>query len=85
MRATVLHTVGEPAVIEELSLRTLGPDDVRVKIAASGVCHSDLSIIDGGMPAVLPCSLGHEGAGIVTEVGSAVTTYTLSLHDALPI
>jgi S-(hydroxymethyl)glutathione dehydrogenase/alcohol dehydrogenase len=83
MKATVLHTVGEPAVIEELSLRPLGPDDVRVRIAASGVCHSDLSIIDGGMPAVLPCSLGHEGAGIVTEVGSAVTTVKEGARVAL--
>ncbi|MGN6474222.1 MAG: zinc-binding dehydrogenase [Mycobacteriales bacterium] len=83
MKATVLHTVGEPAVIEDLTLRPLGADDVRVRIAASGVCHSDLSIIDGGMPAVLPCSLGHEGAGIVTEVGSAVTTVKEGARVAL--
>jgi S-(hydroxymethyl)glutathione dehydrogenase/alcohol dehydrogenase len=74
MRATVLHAVGEPTVVEDIKLKDLGAGDVRVRLAASGVCHSDLSIMDGGMPAMLPCSLGHEGAGIVTEVGPEVTT-----------
>lgn len=70
----MLHAVGEPTVVEDLQLRDLGPTDVKVKIAASGVCHSDLSVMDGGMPSMLPCALGHEGAGVVTEVGSAVRT-----------
>jgi S-(hydroxymethyl)glutathione dehydrogenase/alcohol dehydrogenase len=74
MKATVLYAVGQSPVIEDLTLKPLGPDDVKVCLAASGVCHSDLSIVDGGMPAMLPCSLGHEGAGVVTEVGSAVRT-----------
>ena len=74
MKATVLRAVGEPTVVEDLELRAVGPNDVKVRIAASGVCHSDLSVMDGGMPAMLPCSLGHEGAGVVTEVGSDVTT-----------
>ncbi|HVV76514.1 MAG TPA: Zn-dependent alcohol dehydrogenase [Mycobacteriales bacterium] len=74
MKATVLYAVGEAPVIEELTLRDPGPNDVKVRLAASGVCHSDLSIVDGGMPSMLPCSLGHEGAGVVTEIGSDVTT-----------
>lgn len=74
MKVTVLREVGAPTVVEELELRALGPHDVKVRIAASGVCHSDLSVMDGGMPAMLPCSLGHEGAGVVTDVGSAVTS-----------
>jgi S-(hydroxymethyl)glutathione dehydrogenase/alcohol dehydrogenase len=73
VKATVLHAVNEAPVIEELTLRAPGPSEVKVRLAASGICHSDLSIIDGGMPAMLPCSLGHEGAGIVTGIGSAVT------------
>ncbi|HVT22243.1 MAG TPA: zinc-binding dehydrogenase [Mycobacteriales bacterium] len=76
MKGTVLYAVGSAPVIEELTLRSLGPTDVKVRLAASGVCHSDLSIVDGGMPAMLPCSLGHEGAGVVTEVGSDVTAVT---------
>jgi S-(hydroxymethyl)glutathione dehydrogenase/alcohol dehydrogenase len=73
MKATVLYAVDSSPVIEDLTLKPLGPNDVKVRLAASGVCHSDLSIVDGGMPAMLPCTLGHEGAGVVTEVGSAVT------------
>jgi S-(hydroxymethyl)glutathione dehydrogenase/alcohol dehydrogenase len=76
VKATVLYAVDSPPQIEELTLRPLGPNDVKVRLAASGVCHSDLSIIDGGMPAMLPCSLGHEGAGVVTEIGSDVTAVT---------
>jgi S-(hydroxymethyl)glutathione dehydrogenase/alcohol dehydrogenase len=74
MKATVLYAVDQSPVIEDLTLRNLGANDVKVRLAASGVCHSDLSIVDGGMPAMLPCSLGHEGAGVVSEVGSAVTS-----------
>lgn len=72
VRAAVLNAVAEPTVIEELSLRPLGPDDVRIRLAASGVCHTDLSLRDGNLPALLPCTLGHEGAGVVEEVGGNV-------------
>ena len=73
MKAAVLHEFGAPAVIEELELRRLRSHEVRVRLAASGVCHTDLSIRDGSMPALLPTTLGHEGAGVVVEVGSDVT------------
>jgi S-(hydroxymethyl)glutathione dehydrogenase/alcohol dehydrogenase len=68
----MLRAVGEPAEIVELSLREVGSTDVRVALAASGICGTDLSVRDGGMPAMLPCTLGHEGAGVVLEVGSSV-------------
>ena len=74
MRAAVLREVGKPAAVEDLTLRPVGGNEVKVQLAASGVCHTDLSVRDGGMPALLPCTLGHEGAGIVTEVGADVTT-----------
>lgn len=49
--------------------------EVRIKIVASGLCHSDLFFIRGGAgPAVFPCVLGHEGAGIVESVGEGVTS-----------
>jgi S-(hydroxymethyl)glutathione dehydrogenase/alcohol dehydrogenase len=73
MKASVLYELGAPPVAEELELRELRPHEVRVRIAASGVCHTDLSVRDGSMPALLPTTLGHEGAGVVVEVGSDVT------------
>ena len=72
MRAVVLREVGRPTVVEELTLRPVARHEVAVQLAASGVCHTDLSVRDGDMPALLPCTLGHEGAGIVTEVGADV-------------
>jgi S-(hydroxymethyl)glutathione dehydrogenase/alcohol dehydrogenase len=52
-------------------------------MAASGVCHTDLSVRDGGMPALLPCTLGHEGAGIVAEAGADVTSVRQGEHVVL--
>ncbi len=73
MKASVLHEIGAAPVVEELELRALRSHEVRVQIAASGVCHTDLSVRDGSMPALLPTTLGHEGAGVVVEIGSDVT------------
>lgn len=67
MRAVVLREVGRPAAVEELTLRPIADHEVMVQMSASGVCHTDLSVRDGGMPALLPCTFGHEGAGIVTD------------------
>jgi S-(hydroxymethyl)glutathione dehydrogenase/alcohol dehydrogenase len=83
MRAVVLREVGRPAAVEELTLRPVAEHEVLVQVAASGVCHTDLSVRDGGMPALLPCTLGHEGAGIVTEVGAGVTTVRPGDHVVL--
>jgi len=60
----------ELRVVEGLELRDPGPGEVIVRIANSGVCHSDVSVIDGTIPFPTPVVLGHEGAGIVEEVGS---------------
>lgn len=73
MRAAVLNAYNEPLVIEELSAPNLGPYDVRVRIDASGVCHSDLTVQKGGVPMPPPIILGHEGSGTVLEVGDAVS------------
>jgi S-(hydroxymethyl)glutathione dehydrogenase/alcohol dehydrogenase len=83
VKATVLHEVGSPTAVEDIALRPLRDHDIRVRLAASGVCHTDLSVCDGGMPAVLPCTLGHEGAGIVTEVGPAVTAVAVGMPVVL--
>lgn len=71
-RAAVLRRIGQPLVVEDIELAPIAPDQVRVRIAASGVCHSDLSQATGSLPAGTPCVLGHEGAGVIEEVGSEV-------------
>ena len=71
-RGAILRAIGEPLQIEEITLADLAPDQVRVRIAASGVCHSDLSQATGALPAGTPCVLGHEGAGVIEAVGSEV-------------
>ena len=69
MRAAVLRAVGEPLVIEDLLLDEPGPGEIRVRIEAAGVCHSDLHYLTGDLPARLPLVVGHEGAGIVEALG----------------
>jgi len=71
-RAAVLRTLGGELSIEEISLRDPGPGQVRVRMVATGVCHSDLSLADGTLRATLPVVLGHEGAGTVVTVGPGV-------------
>ena len=61
---------GEKAEIrDDLEVRAPGPTEVKVQVVAAGLCHSDISVIDGTIPWQYPCVLGHEGAGIVAEVG----------------
>ncbi len=73
MRAAILTDYNQPLVVEELEAVPPGPNDVIMEVEASGVCHSDLTIATGGVPMPPPVILGHEGAGRVLEVGSAVT------------
>jgi alcohol dehydrogenase len=81
IRAAVLHEMGLPAPyaesqpikIETLELDPPGRGEVLVQIKAAGLCHSDLSVINGSRPRVMPMALGHEAAGIVMEVGEGVT------------
>lgn len=62
----------KPLVIEEVDLDAPGPEEVLVRIHAAGLCHSDLSVINGNRPRQTPMVLGHEAAGEVIEVGSAI-------------
>ncbi|MEU0369789.1 Zn-dependent alcohol dehydrogenase [Streptomyces sp. NPDC006283] len=59
-------------VVDDLEIRDVGPGEVMVEVAAAGLCHSDLSVIDGTIPFPVPVVLGHEGAGVVTAVGPGV-------------
>jgi S-(hydroxymethyl)glutathione dehydrogenase/alcohol dehydrogenase len=72
-RAAVLNKVNEPLAIDTLEMGPLAPNDVLVKVKASGLCHTDLEVIQGSLAYPLPIVLGHEGAGIVEAVGSDVT------------
>ncbi|MEU2583793.1 Zn-dependent alcohol dehydrogenase [Streptomyces avermitilis] len=73
VRAAVLPAVGAPLEITGIDLPEPGPGQVRVRLAAAGVCHSDLSLSDGTMRVPVPAVLGHEGAGTVVSVGEGVT------------
>ena len=83
VRAAVLRGTGSPSEVEEITLEETGPRDVRVRIAASGVCHSDLSVQNGTIPFMFPTVLGHEGAGVVAEVGAEVTRVAVGDHVVL--
>jgi S-(hydroxymethyl)glutathione dehydrogenase / alcohol dehydrogenase len=83
VRAAVLRGTGSPFEVEDITLESPGPRDVRVSIVASGVCHSDLSVQKGTIPFVFPTVLGHEGAGVVAEVGSEVTRVAVGDHVVL--
>jgi S-(hydroxymethyl)glutathione dehydrogenase/alcohol dehydrogenase len=74
VRAAVLTAPGEPLRVAELDLPEPGPGQVRVRIAATGVCHSDLSLARGTLRQAVPAVLGHESAGTVVSVGEGVTS-----------
>jgi S-(hydroxymethyl)glutathione dehydrogenase / alcohol dehydrogenase len=84
MKAAVLYEPNTPLRIEEFELPDLGPQHVRVRLVASGVCHSDWHVIKGEWPHIpIPSILGHEGAGVVEEVGSAVRGIAVGDHVVL--
>ena len=72
MKAAVFRAVNEPMAVEEIAIDKPGPREVLVRTAAAGVCHSDMHFFNGTYPGQTPCVLGHESAGVVEEVGSAV-------------
>jgi S-(hydroxymethyl)glutathione dehydrogenase/alcohol dehydrogenase len=70
-------------VVDDLTVREPGPGEVLVAVAAAGLCHSDLSVVDGTIPFPVPVVLGHEGAGVVEAVGPGVTHVAPGDHVAL--
>jgi Zn-dependent alcohol dehydrogenase len=74
MRAAVMEAVDRPVEVGEVDIRGPQAREVLVRVAACGVCHSDLSIVDGSFPSPLPVVLGHEAAGVVEEVGPDVSS-----------
>jgi alcohol dehydrogenase len=91
IRAAVLHEMGRPRpyrdsrplVIEELDLADPGPGEVLVRIHAAGLCHSDLSVVNGDRPRPLPMAIGHEAAGVVVGLGAGVTDLPIGSHVVL--
>jgi len=71
-RAAVLHRPGTPIAIEEVVAAPLKPGDVLVRLRAASLCHTDLEVIEGQLRYPMPIVLGHEAAGVVERVGSAV-------------
>jgi S-(hydroxymethyl)glutathione dehydrogenase/alcohol dehydrogenase len=86
IRAAVLHEPGRPLVLQEVELAPPGPHEVLVRVAAAGVCHSDVRLADGELgDGRWPMVLGHEGAGAVEEVGEGVTHVIPGDHVAFSI
>lgn len=77
VRAALLTEIGAPLRLVDLDLPVPGPGQVRVKVAATGVCHSDLSLARGTLRQLVPAVLGHETAGTVAAVGEGVTSVGL--------
>src|SRR5215472_5226814 len=83
MRAAVLYQPGEPLRVEDVELGAPRAGEVRVRVAAAGVCHSDYHYMRGDLVGNLPIVLGHEGAGVVEEVGPGVTEVQPGDHVVL--
>jgi Zn-dependent alcohol dehydrogenase len=82
-RAAVLESTGAAAVVRELALIDPRAGEVRVRMLASGVCHSDLHVRDGEWERPTPIVMGHEGAGVIEAVGPGVTTHRVGQLVAL--
>jgi propanol-preferring alcohol dehydrogenase len=81
MKAAILHQIGQPLRIEDVSVPPIGPEDVLVHTRACGICGTDLHIRDGwGYTPDLPFIMGHEPAGIVAEAGSNVSGFKSGDH-----
>ena len=82
-KAVVCRELNQPVVVETISVDGPKRGEVTVKIAACGVCHSDLSATNGTIPLPPPLVLGHEGAGEVIEVGEGVTS--VAVGEPVPV
>ena len=83
MRAVVFSGIDQPVTLQEVDLAPPGYKEVRVQIAAAGVCHSDLHIRRGEWSVPTPLVMGHEGSGTVIEIGPGVTTLKVGDHVVL--
>jgi S-(hydroxymethyl)glutathione dehydrogenase/alcohol dehydrogenase len=72
MKPAVMRAVGRPLEIEDVRIDAPAPREVLVRTVATGVCHSDLHVLEGALPNPTPTVLGHEPAGVVEAVGAEV-------------
>jgi Zn-dependent alcohol dehydrogenase len=77
------YATSKPLTVVYLDLADPGPGELQIAVRAAGLCHSDLSVIDGSRPRVMPMVLGHEAAGEVTKVGDGVTGFDIGDHVVL--
>lgn len=85
MKAAVLNQVGDTKLElrDDVTTTDVGPREIRVRVRATGVCHSDISAMDGTLPALAPGIVGHEGAGVVAEIGDKVDEFAVGDHVVL--
>ena len=83
MGAATPYEQSKPLAIKEVELAPPGNGEVLVKVMAAGLCHSDLSVIDGSRPRPTPMVLGHEAAGLVQELGPGVDDHPGQRRDGL--
>lgn len=83
MRGLIYEGTGQVRYVEDLAVREPGAGEVLVRIAASGICHSDISVINGTINWPAPAVLGHEGAGVIEKLGPGVTGLAVGDHVAL--
>jgi S-(hydroxymethyl)glutathione dehydrogenase/alcohol dehydrogenase len=83
IKAAVLYRHNEPLVVEEVELDPPKAGEVLVKLKATGICHSDVSVYNGHIPVGVPVIMGHEGAGEIVEVGEGVTRFKPGDHVLL--
>ncbi|MFC5478814.1 zinc-binding dehydrogenase [Massilia suwonensis] len=79
-KAVISRAAGAPVVVEEIEVEFPRRGEVMIRMAACGVCHSDLSATNGTIPMPAPLVLGHEGAGVVVALGEGVTGFALGDH-----
>ena len=79
-KAVVARELGKPVVVETIEVAAPRHGEVTVRLAACGVCHSDLSATNGTIPYPLPLVLGHEGAGVIVAVGDGVDNFAVGDH-----
>lgn len=80
MKAAILHQAPGDLTIEDVDLDSPGPDEVLIRVVASGLCHSDLHVMEGKLPWPLPSTLGHEAAAVVEAVGAHVSEFKPGDH-----
>jgi alcohol dehydrogenase len=88
MKAAVLRSTdaplpfakSKPLSIENIELDPPGSNEMLIKVGGAGLCHSDLSVMNGSRPRPVPMVMGHEGAGEVVEIGDAITDVAVGDH-----